>query len=101
MTSQVSHVIVDEVHERGVLADFLLIILRDLLPLRPDIRVVLMSATVDADVFSSYFVGCPVLTIPGFTFPVRCSSLSSSQRSLATKIRQRSLGSLSRYGARV
>lgn len=66
----VTHVIVDEIHERSIDADFLLIILRDLLPLRPDLRVVLMSATLNADMFSSYFGGCPTVHIPGFTFPV-------------------------------
>lgn len=66
----VSHIIIDEVHERGVLADFLLIILKDLLPQRPDIRVILMSATVNSETFSHYFGGCATLLIPGFAFPV-------------------------------
>lgn len=65
----VSHIIIDEVHERGVLADFLLIILKDLLPQRPDIRVILMSATVNSETFSHYFGGCATLLIPGFAFP--------------------------------
>uniref|UniRef100_A0A061S817 RNA helicase n=1 Tax=Tetraselmis sp. GSL018 TaxID=582737 RepID=A0A061S817_9CHLO len=66
----VSHIVVDEIHERGMNEDFLLIILRDLLPRRPDLRVVLMSATLNADLFCGYFGGCPRLHIPGFTFPV-------------------------------
>ena len=66
----VSHVVVDEIHERGMNEDFLLIILRDLLPRRPDLRVILMSATLNAELFSSYFGGAPVLHIPGFTYPV-------------------------------
>jgi HrpA-like RNA helicase len=69
----VSHVFVDEIHERGILEDFLLIVLRDLLPKRPDLRVVLMSATMDAGVFADYF-GIPrerEFHIPGFTHPVR------------------------------
>ena len=45
----------DEIHERGAHEDFLLIVLRDLLPKRPDLRVVLMSATMDAGVFADYF----------------------------------------------
>ena len=53
--SDVSHLIVDEVHERDLLSDFLLIVLRDLLPRRPHLRVVLMSATINADLFSDYF----------------------------------------------
>ncbi|KAK3254708.1 hypothetical protein CYMTET_36081, partial [Cymbomonas tetramitiformis] len=70
----VSHVIVDEVHERDLNSDFLLVILRDLLVARPDIKVVCMSATVNASLFSQYFEQavprCPVVEIPGRTFPV-------------------------------
>ena len=51
----ISHVIVDEVHERDLNSDFLLIVLRDLLPKRPDLRVVAMSATVNAALFANYF----------------------------------------------
>ena len=69
--NNVTHVIVDEVHERSEESDFLLMILRDTLKRRPDLRVVLMSATVNADLFSSYFNNCPVLEIPGRTFPVQ------------------------------
>uniref|UniRef100_A0A804N2W6 Uncharacterized protein n=1 Tax=Zea mays TaxID=4577 RepID=A0A804N2W6_MAIZE len=50
--------------------DFLIIILRDLLPRRPDLRLVLMSATINAELFSKYFGDAPVMHIPGFTFPV-------------------------------
>ncbi|KAG9131681.1 hypothetical protein Leryth_009422, partial [Lithospermum erythrorhizon] len=66
----VSHLLVDEIHERGMNEDFLLIIIRDLLPRRPDLRVVLMSATINADLFSRYFGEAPTIHIPGFTFPV-------------------------------
>lgn len=51
----VTHIIVDEVHERGVETDFLLAVLRSLLPFRPDLKVVLMSATMDAAAFATYF----------------------------------------------
>ncbi|KAK6921676.1 Double-stranded RNA-binding domain [Dillenia turbinata] len=67
----VTHVIVDEIHERGMNEDFLLIVLKDLLPRRPELRLILMSATLDADLFSSYFGGAPLVHIPGFTYPVR------------------------------
>lgn len=68
----VTHVIVDEIHERGMNEDFLLIILKDLLPRRPELKLILMSATLDAELFSSYFGGAGVIHIPGFTYPV-CS----------------------------
>ncbi|EMS45503.1 ATP-dependent RNA helicase Dhx29 [Triticum urartu] len=67
----VTHVIVDEIHERGMNEDFLLIVLKDLLPRRPELRLVLMSATLNAEMFSSYFGGAPMIHIPGFTYPVR------------------------------
>ncbi|KAK7251699.1 hypothetical protein RIF29_35120 [Crotalaria pallida] len=67
----VTHVIVDEIHERGMNEDFLLIVLKDLLPRRPDLRLILMSATLNAELFSSYFAGAPTMHIPGFTYPVR------------------------------
>ncbi|KAA0043806.1 DExH-box ATP-dependent RNA helicase DExH1 isoform X1 [Cucumis melo var. makuwa] len=66
----VSHLLVDEIHERGMNEDFLLIILRNLLPQRPDLRLILMSATINADLFSKYFGNAPTLHIPGKTFAV-------------------------------
>ncbi|XP_020259877.1 DExH-box ATP-dependent RNA helicase DExH1 [Asparagus officinalis] len=66
----VSHLLVDEIHERGMNEDFLIIILRDLLPRRPDLRLILMSATINADLFSKYFENAPTIHIPGLTFPV-------------------------------
>ncbi|ORZ28166.1 P-loop containing nucleoside triphosphate hydrolase protein [Lobosporangium transversale] len=66
----VTHVMVDEVHERSVDSDFLLIILRDLIRKRNDLKLILMSATINSEFFSGYFDGCPVIEIPGFTHPV-------------------------------
>jgi ATP-dependent RNA helicase DHX36 len=57
LDEKVTCIVVDEVHERDRLADFLLIILRRLLPSRPHLRVVLMSATINADMFCNYFNG--------------------------------------------
>lgn len=68
--SDVTHVIVDEVHERSSESDFLLMLLKELLPKRPSLKVILMSATLKADVFSSYFGKTPILNIPGKTYPV-------------------------------
>lgn len=73
----VTHVIVDEIHERGMNEDFLLIVLRDLLPRRPELRLILMSATLNAELFSSYFGGAPTIHIPGFTYPVRAHFLEN------------------------
>ncbi|KAL4401098.1 putative ATP-dependent RNA helicase Ucp12 [Malassezia pachydermatis] len=67
----ISHVIVDEVHERSTDSDFLLLLLRDVLVKNPHLHVVLMSATIQADTFTSYFDGAPYFFIPGRTFPVQ------------------------------
>ena len=67
----VSHVFVDEIHERGMNEDFLLVVLRNLILERPDLKLVLMSATLDAEKFAGYFDGAPTLHVPGFTYPVR------------------------------
>lgn len=70
MLQSVSHVVVDEVHERSEESDFLLLILKEILQKRSDLKVILMSATLNANLFSEYFKGAPVLEIPGRTFPV-------------------------------
>ncbi|KAJ1555198.1 ATPdependent RNA helicase [Nowakowskiella sp. JEL0078] len=71
----VSHVIVDEVHERSLESDFLLMVLRDLLEIRTDLTLILMSATLNAELFCSYFSRSETNTVPrihimGRTFPV-------------------------------
>uniref|UniRef100_A0A7N6C3R2 Putative ATP-dependent RNA helicase DHX57 n=1 Tax=Anabas testudineus TaxID=64144 RepID=A0A7N6C3R2_ANATE len=66
----VTHVIVDEVHERTEESDFLLLVLKDLIVQRPDLKIILMSATLNANLFSEYFYNCPTIHIPGRTFPV-------------------------------
>ncbi|KAL8916886.1 MAG: hypothetical protein Q9208_008288 [Pyrenodesmia sp. 3 TL-2023] len=71
--ADVSHVVIDEVHERSLDTDFLLILLRDILPKRRDLKVILMSATLDAAVFESYFSKAASVgrcNIEGRTFPV-------------------------------
>ncbi|XP_077141111.1 ATP-dependent RNA helicase DHX29 isoform X1 [Ranitomeya variabilis] len=70
LLKSITHVIVDEVHERTVQSDFLLIILREILHKRSDLHLILMSATVDSDKFSSYFSHCPIIRISGRTYPV-------------------------------
>ncbi|KPJ19631.1 Dosage compensation regulator [Papilio machaon] len=67
----VSHVLVDEVHERDADTDFALILLRDMAHTYPDLRIILMSATVDVTLFTNYFGNCPVIEIPGRTYPVQ------------------------------
>nr|AGT16420.1 ATP-dependent RNA helicase [Saccharum hybrid cultivar R570] len=73
--SDVTHVVVDEVHERTILSDFLLIVLKNLVEKRSNqqgrkLKVILMSATVDSSLFARYFGECPVISVEGRTHPV-------------------------------
>ncbi|XP_072367340.1 ATP-dependent RNA helicase A isoform X1 [Scyliorhinus torazame] len=67
----ISHVIVDEIHERDINTDFLLVVLRDVVQAYPDIHVILMSATIDTTMFREYYFDCPIIEIFGRTFPVQ------------------------------
>jgi ATP-dependent helicase HrpA len=62
--------IIDEAHERSLNIDFLLGYLRQLLPKRPDLKVVVTSATIDAEKFSAHFGGAPVIEVSGRLYPV-------------------------------
>ncbi|CAF5052676.1 unnamed protein product, partial [Rotaria sp. Silwood1] len=67
----ISHVIVDEIHERDINTDFLLVLLRDMLNAYPQLKVILMSATIDVTLFRQYFFNCSIVEIEGRTFDVR------------------------------
>ncbi|CAK7263043.1 hypothetical protein SEPCBS119000_000282 [Sporothrix epigloea] len=75
---EITHLVLDEVHERSIDSDFLLIVLKKLLARRKDLKVILMSATVDAERFSKYLGGAPVLNVPGRTFPVQVKYLEDA-----------------------
>jgi ATP-dependent helicase HrpA len=62
--------IIDEAHERSLNIDFLLGYLKRLLPRRPDLKVIVTSATIDAQRFSEHFGGAPVIEVSGRTYPV-------------------------------
>ncbi|CAG5133284.1 unnamed protein product [Candidula unifasciata] len=68
--SSVTHIIVDEVHERDRFTDFLLLCLKEALPHHQNLRVILMSATLNTDLFSEYFNCCPIVSVSGNMFPV-------------------------------
>ncbi|XP_069063715.1 probable ATP-dependent RNA helicase DHX34 isoform X2 [Pleurodeles waltl] len=63
--------IIDEVHERHLHSDFLLGVLKRLLSLRQDMKIILMSATINIKLFSKYFDGAPVVQVPGRLFPIQ------------------------------
>ncbi|KAI5243887.1 P-loop containing nucleoside triphosphate hydrolase protein [Aureobasidium subglaciale] len=72
--ADVSHVVIDEVHERSLDTDFLMVLLRDVLQVRKDLKLILMSATLDAEIFKSYFAGkmsVSTVEIQGRTHPVQ------------------------------
>ncbi|XP_021747081.1 probable pre-mRNA-splicing factor ATP-dependent RNA helicase DEAH5 [Chenopodium quinoa] len=68
--SQYSVVMLDEAHERTIHTDVLFGLLKQLINRRPDLRLIVTSATLDAEKFSGYFFNCNIFTIPGRTFPV-------------------------------
>ncbi|KAE8595601.1 hypothetical protein XENTR_v10015808 [Xenopus tropicalis] len=84
----VSHILVDEVHERDVNTDFLLILLKMVQQQNPKLKVVLMSATGDNERISRYFGGCPIIRVPGFMYPVKEHYLEDVAAMLGTSADQ-------------
>ncbi len=70
MLKDYSVIMLDEAHERTISTDVLFGLLKKTLKRRDDLKVIVTSATLDADKFSEYFNKCPIFTIPGRTFPV-------------------------------
>ena len=69
--ASVTHIIIDEVHERDRFSDFLLTVLRDALCSFPSLKLILMSATIDVKKFSSYFLNTQHIHVPGKIYPVK------------------------------
>ncbi|KAJ0405555.1 hypothetical protein P43SY_009604 [Pythium insidiosum] len=68
--SKYSALMLDEAHERTINTDVLFGLLKELIKKRRDLKLIVTSATLDAEKFSRYFFDCPIFTIPGRTFPV-------------------------------
>ena len=67
---QYDTIIIDEAHERSLNIDFLLGYLKQLLPKRPDLKVIITSATIDPESFSKHFNDAPIIEVSGRTFPI-------------------------------
>lgn len=79
LMSKYSVIMLDEAHERTVATDILFALLKDAANRRPDLKVIVTSATLDSVKFSEYFNNCPVIHIPGKTFPVEVMYAQSPQ----------------------
>ncbi|CAF3971081.1 unnamed protein product, partial [Rotaria sordida] len=63
--------VIDEVHERHLFTDFILGIIKCLITQRKDLKVILMSATINIELFSNYFENCPVVKVPGRLYKIQ------------------------------
>ncbi len=70
MLKRYDTVIIDEAHERSLNIDFLLGYLKQLLPKRPDLKLIITSATIDPESFSNHFSGAPIIEVSGRTYPI-------------------------------
>ncbi|KLV02341.1 ATP-dependent helicase HrpA [Photobacterium aquae] len=68
--NQYDTIIIDEAHERSLNIDFIMGYLRELLPKRPDLKVIITSATIDPERFSKHFNNAPIIEVSGRTYPV-------------------------------
>src|SRR3712207_9218229 len=79
-------IIIDEAHERSLNIDFLLGYLKQLLPRRPDLKVIITSATIDPERFAEHFGGAPIVEVSGRTYPVE---VRSEERRVGKECRSR------------
>ncbi|RCN31087.1 helicase protein [Ancylostoma caninum] len=71
LLQQYNVIILDEIHERHLSSDLLIGLLRDMIGKREDLKLILMSATINLELFKGYFEGAPVVQVPGRLFPIQ------------------------------
>lgn len=76
----ITHLIIDEIHERDVNCDVILSLVKKLCERRSDLRIILMSATMQSKLFAAYFEGAPILNVEGRMFPVKTFYLEDLQQ---------------------
>ncbi len=87
-------VILDEAHERSLNIDFLIGYLRQLLPRRPDLKLIITSATIDTSQFAKHFDTAPVISVEGRSYPVEIRFLDEVKNDLALEAADAALGLL-------
>ncbi|XP_034326251.2 probable ATP-dependent RNA helicase DHX34 [Magallana gigas] len=85
LLSQYNVIVIDEVHERHIHTDFLLGVMKCLLQHRKDLKLVLMSATININLFSNYFDGAPVVKVPGRLYPIQLEYVPSRKDEFRSK----------------
>lgn len=78
--SKYSVIILDEAHERTLATDILMGLLKEVVVRRPDLKIIIMSATLDAQKFQRYFNDAPLLAVPGRTYPVEIFYTPEAER---------------------
>lgn len=68
--NEYSHIIIDEIHERNAITDVCLALIKQIIEHRKNLKIILMSATLNEEKFSKYFNNCPIIHIEGVTYPV-------------------------------
>ena len=86
LLSQYETLIIDEAHERSLNIDFILGYLRNLLPKRPDLKLIISSATIDTHLFSEAFDNAPVIEVTGRVYPVEVLYLCDEMKRLPEKL---------------